>query len=194
MSIPILLAAALLPAVLLWLYIWRQDSNPEPTKQLVKAVLLGVAICIPVALLEVVLQYILLGGEATSLIGTRINWTPYIVQAVKAVMNDQKIENVVMGNVHVMDVGAGFDRGWVEMLELNPAIAPNGAQEVIDRTIEDMARGNCHVFHGNYIGVNPDDPSDTWNLNVEYIENSSSSAPTFYYILQDVITKTTVLS
>ena len=73
MSIPILLAAALLPAVLLWLYIWRQDSNPEPTKQLVKAVLLGVAICIPVALLEVVLQYILLGGEATSLIGTTID-------------------------------------------------------------------------------------------------------------------------
>ncbi|MCR5739532.1 MAG: BMP family ABC transporter substrate-binding protein [Lachnospiraceae bacterium] len=127
-------------------------------------------------------------APTTSLIGTRINWTPYIVQAVKAVMNDQKIENVVMGNVHVMDVGAGFDRGWVEMLELNPAIAPNGAQEVIDRTIEDMTRGNCHVFHGNYIGVNPDDPSDTWNLNVEYIENSSSSAPTFYYILQDVIT------
>ena len=59
---------------------------------------------------------------------------------------------------------------------------------MIDRTIDDMALGNCHVFHGKYIGVNPDDPSDTWNLNVEYIENSSSSAPTFYYILQDVIT------
>ena len=127
-------------------------------------------------------------APTSSLIGTRINRTPYNTQAVKAVMNDQKIENVVMGNVHVMDVGAGFDKGWVEMLELNPAIAPNGAQEVIDRTIDDMALGNCHVFHGNYIGVNPDDPSDTWNLNVEYIENSSSSAPTFYYILQDVIT------
>ena len=73
MSILILLAAALLPAVLLWLYIWRQDSNPEPTKQLVKAVLYGVVICIPVALLEVALQEILLGGEATSLIGTTID-------------------------------------------------------------------------------------------------------------------------
>ena len=127
-------------------------------------------------------------APTTSLIGTRINWTPYIVQAVKAVMNDQKIENVVQGNVHGMDIGAGFEKGWVEMLELNSAIAPNGSREIIDNTIASMAIGNCHVFSGNYIGVDPSDPSDTWNLNIEFIENSDSSAPTFHYILQDVIT------
>ena len=50
MAIPIL--AALLPAVLLWIYVWRMDPQKEPAKQLAKAVLWGMAICIPVAFFE----------------------------------------------------------------------------------------------------------------------------------------------
>lgn len=34
MSILILLAAALLPAIFLWLYIWKKDPQPEPTSWL----------------------------------------------------------------------------------------------------------------------------------------------------------------
>lgn len=45
MSTLILLAAALLPAILLWCYIWKQDPQPEPTNWLVKAALYGAAIC-----------------------------------------------------------------------------------------------------------------------------------------------------
>lgn len=73
MSILILLAAALLPAVLLWIYIVRQDPQPEPTGQLAKAVMYGVAICIPVALLEIVIQHVLFGEEPTTLFGTTID-------------------------------------------------------------------------------------------------------------------------
>ena len=73
MSILILLAAALLPAVLLWIYIVRQDPQPEPTGQLTKAVLYGVAICIPVALLEMVIQHVLFGEGPTTLFGTTID-------------------------------------------------------------------------------------------------------------------------
>lgn len=73
MSILILLAAALLPAVLLWIYIVRQDPQPEPTGQLTKAVLCGVAICIPVALLEMVIQHVLFGEGPTTLFGTTID-------------------------------------------------------------------------------------------------------------------------
>ena len=73
MSILILLAAALLPAVLLWIYIVRQDPQPEPTGQLAKAVMYGVAICIPVALLEMVIQHVLFGEEPTTLFGTTID-------------------------------------------------------------------------------------------------------------------------
>lgn len=71
MNIVILLAAAILPAVLLWLYIWKKDAQPEPTEWLVKAVKYGVGICIPVALLELGIERVLFGGgEPTSLFGT----------------------------------------------------------------------------------------------------------------------------
>lgn len=126
-------------------------------------------------------------APTTSLIGTRINWTPYIRDAIKATMNNRKIEEVIRGHVHGNDIGAGFEKGWVEMLELNPAIAPEGGAELVNRSIEDFKNGRIHVFRGDYIGLNPTDPSDSWDLNTEYLENNDSSAPTFRYILKDVI-------
>ena len=72
MNILILLAAALLPAILLLYYIWKQDPQPEPTNWLVKATLYGVAICIPVGILENVIEQIIFGGEPTTLFGTTI--------------------------------------------------------------------------------------------------------------------------
>ena len=36
----------------------------------------------------------------TSLAGTRINWTPYILGAVKAVIDNKPIEKTVAGTVH----------------------------------------------------------------------------------------------
>ena len=70
MNILILLAAALLPAILLWTYIWKQDAQPEPTNWLVKAVLYGIGIAIPVALLEMVIESVLFDGDPTTLFGT----------------------------------------------------------------------------------------------------------------------------
>ena len=70
MNILILLAAALLPAILLLLYIWKQDPQPEPTNWLVKAVLYGVAICIPVSFIEVAIENVLGLGEPTTIFGT----------------------------------------------------------------------------------------------------------------------------
>ena len=72
MKVIIILIAALLPAILLWLYIWKKDPQKEPTSWLVKAVLMGVAICVPVAIVEMVIEAILFGvdGEPTNLLGT----------------------------------------------------------------------------------------------------------------------------
>lgn len=66
------LIAALLPVIILWVYIWKKDPQAEPISWLIKAVLWGVAICIPVALLEKGLGLVLFGesGEPTSLFGT----------------------------------------------------------------------------------------------------------------------------
>ena len=73
MSVLILLAAALLPAIFLWYYIWKQDPQPEPTSWLVKATLYGVAIIIPVFIAEAIIQLCLFGvEEPTSLFGTTI--------------------------------------------------------------------------------------------------------------------------
>ena len=126
-------------------------------------------------------------APTTSLIGTRINWTPYISDAVRAVMNDRKIEEVVKGHVHGNDVGAGFERGWVEMLELNHAIAPDGGQELIDSKIEGFINGRIHVYSGEYYGYDPENAADTISLRVEYIENKDASAPSFHYILRDIV-------
>ncbi len=126
-------------------------------------------------------------APTTSLIGTRINWAPYFQAAVEAVLKNKKIEEVVDGHIHGNDAGAGFKEGWVEMLELNHVIAAKNSDQVMEQTIEELKRGTCRVFFGDYIGVSPEDEKDTCDLREEYRENENSSAPTFYYVLKDVI-------
>lgn len=70
----VILTAALLPAILLFIYVWKKDAKPEPTSQLVKAVLWGIGICIPVAFLELFISGMLFGAiEPSSLFGATIN-------------------------------------------------------------------------------------------------------------------------
>ena len=72
MNIFILLTAALLPAILLWYYIWKQDPQPEPTRWLLKAAFYGVGICIPVVIAEVLIENTIFDGMPSTLIGTTI--------------------------------------------------------------------------------------------------------------------------
>lgn len=82
MSEWIMWAAALLPAAILWLYIWKKDSQPEPTSWLIKAVLLGVGICIPVVIVEIGIEFLLFsaGITPTDLVGTTIR--AFVVAAI----------------------------------------------------------------------------------------------------------------
>lgn len=128
-------------------------------------------------------------APGTSLVTARICWEPYVLSAVDAVMTDRSIEKVVSANIHGTDASAGFDKGWVEMIDFNEQVAPSGTQEAMDDAIERFNRGSVDfVFKGNYIGVDPEDPSDTWDLRNAYIENENTSYPTFHYVLEDVIT------
>ena len=72
MNMLIVLAAALLPAILLLIYILKKDPQPEPTSWLVKAVLFGVAICIPVVIVESGIETVLFGpgGKPATFAGT----------------------------------------------------------------------------------------------------------------------------
>ncbi len=127
-------------------------------------------------------------APTTSLIGTRINWIPYMTEAVDAVIKGEDIESHIDGTIHGNDVAGGLARDWVQMFDLNEMIAAPGTREELAQTISDLKRGKIHVFYGDYIGVDPSDPSDTYDLRNEYVENANSSAPTFHYVLKDVIT------
>ena len=128
-------------------------------------------------------------APGTSLVTSRIVWDPYVTAAVDAVMADKPIESFVTGRIHGTDVSAGFEKGWVEMLDLNLQVAAPGTQLAMDRAIERFKRGSVDfVFKGNYTGVNPDDPEDTCDLRNGYIENKDTSYPMFHYILKDIIT------
>ncbi len=128
-------------------------------------------------------------APSTSLVTSRICWEPYVLGAVDAVMADKSIESTVTGRIHGTDVSAGFDKGWVEMIDLNQLVATYGTQQAMDRAIEKFKHGSGDfVFKGNYTGVDPDDPNDTIDLRNGYIENENTSYPLFHYIIDDIIT------
>ena len=126
-------------------------------------------------------------APTTYLTGCRINWEPYILEVVSAVLSDKKIEDVVNANINGNDAGAGFERNWVAMLELNEIAVAKGTQERMEDAIKQLKTGKLAVFQGDYIGINPYDAKDTIDLNKGYQENKDSSAPTFHYVLKDVI-------
>lgn len=126
-------------------------------------------------------------APSTSLISTRVNWAPYVVGAVEAVLEGKAIERCVKGSVRGNDITAGLDQGWVEVMELNNQLAAYGTQEKLNKAIEGLKKGTIEVFKGNYTGVNAADPGDTVDLSLGYRENESTSWPTFGYVLDDVI-------
>lgn len=127
-------------------------------------------------------------APTTSLISCRINWTPYIISACEAMLKEKKIESVIKGNIHGTDAGAGLQYNWVEIIGQNNLILAPGTQEKLDEVVKLLKNGKISVFQGNYSGVNPENPHDTWDLNTPYLENAKLSAPSFNYVLKDVIT------
>lgn len=127
-------------------------------------------------------------APTTSLVSTRINWSYYMVEAVGAVLDNKKIEDNINGHVHGNDVGAGFENDWVQIMDINNLIAADGTSDAVNEAIEALTKGTVEVFKGDYIGVDPFDESDTYDLNKGYKENENASAPSFHYILKDVIT------
>jgi basic membrane protein A len=84
-------------------------------------------------------------------------------------------------------MSAGFENGWVELLDLNTLIAADGTADRLDKTIENLKKGRIKVFRGDYTGVNPRNAADVIDLRNGYTENQYSSNPTFGYVLKDYI-------
>ena len=127
-------------------------------------------------------------APTTYLTGCKINWKPYMKAAVDAVLNGKVVEKNIGGNIHGNDVGAGFDEGWVSMLEFNDIVVADGTKEMVADVIEQFKNDRLTVFKGDYIGVNTDNPNDIIDLSEGFVENKDSSAPSFNYILKDIIT------
>lgn len=126
-------------------------------------------------------------APSSALVSLRTNWYPYIRQAVEAVLKGQVIEETVNAHAHGNDMSAGFENGWVEMLELNSYAAAEGTEAKMQKTIDGLMQGRIRVFSGNYRGVSALNPLDIIDLNEGYTENEYSSNPTFNYILEDCI-------
>jgi len=75
-------------------------------------------------------------APTTSLVSTRINWTPYLISAVGAVLSGHDIEDDIDGRKTGNDAGAGFDKDWVRMLDINTTIAAAGTEKMVNESIE----------------------------------------------------------
>ncbi|MBR4588835.1 MAG: BMP family ABC transporter substrate-binding protein [Lachnospiraceae bacterium] len=125
----------------------------------------------------------------TSLVTARICWEPYVLSAVDAVMKNRSIESVVAGKVHGHDISAGFEKGWVEMVDVNSGAVAPGTVQAMNEAIAKFKKNKVDfVFKGDYTGKDATDPSKTFDLKNGYIENENTSYPLFNYILDDVVT------
>lgn len=126
-------------------------------------------------------------APTTSLISCRINWNPYIIAAATAVLKNKNIESVAKTTLGPNDSGAGFNHGWIELIGLNQLIATHDIQKEIQYNIRQFKNGEIKVFSGSYIGENPFNKNDIWDLKNPFPENETRSAPSFCYVLRDVI-------
>ena len=125
----------------------------------------------------------------TSLVTARICWEPYVLSAVDAVMKNRSIDSVVAGKVHGHDISAGFEKGWVEMVDVNSRAVAPGTVQAMNEAIAKFKKDKVDfVFKGDYTGKDATDPSKTFDLKNGYIENENTSYPLFNYILDDVVT------
>ena len=76
-------------------------------------------------------------GPNSYIISSRINWAPYYVDAITAVMNGGEIPVDYCGTIAT---------GSVELLELNDAVAAAGTADKIAEVQAKLADGSLHVF------------------------------------------------
>ena len=115
-------------------------------------------------------------APTTYLTGCKINWEPYVTGAVESVLKDKKIEENVKGNVVGNDMGAGFEEGWVEMLELNELVAAKGTKAKMQEVINGFKKGKIQVFQGEREQFRTD-----ISLCIKRCDNSRGVKPLWFY-------------
>lgn len=82
MNTLLIVLAAILPVTILLMYIFRKDPQPEPKSWLCRSVFYGMAIIIPVIIVETLFQFLLFGagGNQTNIIDSTLN--AFVVAAI----------------------------------------------------------------------------------------------------------------
>ena len=119
-----------------------------------------------------------------SIISCRVDWAPYFVYAISAVVN---------GEEFAQDWTAGYADGSVKLTELNEAIAAPGTAEALEAAEAELA-GGMHVFAGPLSGHPAQDPEgEVWSIGEgEYFAESDLSqegglpAPQFCYVIDGI--------
>jgi len=115
----IMFIAAVLPAILLWLYICKHDAQPEPMSQMLKAFLYGALICIPIGFVELYISRMLFPpvGSPSTLLGSTVE--AFLVAALPEegfkllalwliLRNNKYFDEHYDGIVYAVCVGLGF--------------------------------------------------------------------------------------
>lgn len=123
-----------------------------------------------------------------SLVSCSVEYSYYFEQSIYALLHDKKIEQCIDGRVCGQDAMAGIEEGWVRILDINHAIVPWSTGEIVENITRKLVDGKIDVFYGPFTGVNPYDENDRIDLNTPFVENATSSSPTFCYVLDEVIT------
>ena len=116
-----------------------------------------------------------------ALVSARINWGAYYEYALGCLINGEAIDQDWCGT---------YAEGACYLSEYNEAILPEGAQEAVEAAAAGIADGSIQVFAGPLHGVDADGNELNLAEGEAYIENETSSAPSFAYIIDGI----TVLS
>ena len=122
-----------------------------------------------------------------SLVSCAVDYSYYFEQSIGALLHGKRIEDCIDGRTYGQDATAGLEKGWVRILDINEAIVPEDTDAKVAETVDQLKKGTLSVFSGPFTGTSVFDPTDHIDLRTPYIENEHSSAPTFHYVLDDVI-------
>jgi len=115
-----------------------------------------------------------------SLISARIDWGIYLIEAVQAYLDGEKIP---------VDWCAGLADGAVYLSPLNEAIAAEGTQAAIDEAAAKIISGELKVFSGPLSGVSPDGETIEIAEGDHFAEQEEFSSPSWQYIIDGCTVK-----
>ena len=101
----------------------------------------------------------------TSLVSSRINWTPYMQMAIEATMKGESFPT---------DIALGMAEGAVELTELNPHVAAEGTVEQVQEVLDELASGEMQVYDTSTFTVNGGMTVEEYVQTEDYLQDTAN--------------------